>query len=121
MPSQIASRPTATIAVISSRPSAGNCESIMPALGRKPRDNRPRCFRQSEGRRDELAEAIGPSSPLEAGRRGQGRLEGEDPPRGPDRSRQRQAGVAAVGTDVEPRLARAAALASSQSVSFRSV
>ena len=94
------------IAVISSRPSAGNCESIIPRSVANRETTGRGASDRAKGRATSWSRPIGPAGALEAGRRGQGRLEGEDPPRGPDRPRQGQAGVTAIGTDVEPGLAR---------------
>ena len=53
------------------------------ALGREPRHDGPRRFGQGKGEGNELVEAVGPAGAFQAGGRGQGRLEREDPPPGP--------------------------------------
>ena len=60
-------------------PIGGQLRVDHPALGREPRDNRPRCFGQGEGDGDELVESIDPGRALEASRRGQDRFKCEDP------------------------------------------
>ena len=77
------------------------------AVGGEAEDRRGRMFGEGERDRHELIEAVRPAGPLQAGGGGQGRLKGVDPTGRPDAPTKGQAGVAAVGADVEPGLAGA--------------